>query len=124
MNTKIRYMYTDGSNYKQRYEAVVKGAATKEQVNAIYDSLDPEEFFVAEQVGLPAEGIKGYPVNEDDRAWYQMFTEDGIEETKEEATIDMTIEELARKFVQAKNKWDDVTYAPMCDDEDEEEDEE
>lgn len=112
MNTKIEYRYRDASNYKDHYKAVVKGEITKEQYDEIWNCLDDsDDHFIAAQVGLPADGLRGYDVNEDDHCWYELCE---ITPTEEEPTQDMTIDELVKRFKKAKNNWDEATYAVVC----------
>lgn len=111
MNTKIEYMYRDASNYKDWYEVVVKGKITTDQFDAIHDCLDAGTHFIAGQIGLPADGFRGYDVNEDDHPWYEMG---GISLTEEEPTQDLTIDEVVRRFKEAKDNWDEETFAPAA----------
>ena len=110
MNTKIEYMYRDASNWKDWYAVVVKGKITTEQYDEIQDCLDDEKF-IAAQVGLAADGIRGYDVNEDDHPWYEMGA---ISLTEEAPTVNITIDELVKRFKEAKGNWDDVKYAPVA----------
>ena len=50
--TKIEYEYRDGANYKAHGSAVLAGAATADQVDAILNGLDDEGGFIPGQVGL------------------------------------------------------------------------
>ena len=51
--TAFEYMYRDASNYKARGEVWLQDHMTPSRLETIICTLDSEEFFIAEQVGLP-----------------------------------------------------------------------
>ena len=123
MNTIIRYMYRDGSNYKNFMHAIVKGEITDEGREVIAKSLDDCGYFIPQQVGLPDAHFKGYPLSEDDHCWctlqvtppsdedYDPNVPDDLTLTNDEPTLDMTIEELVEAFRKAEGAWDQDNYA-------------
>ena len=108
-NTRIRYLYRDASNYKRQQSVILKGRITKEQIDRILDSCDGE-YFIPEQVGLSCDRFEEYGRNPDDHCWCELYEED-FEETNEPPTEQRSIEQLVQAFVDAKDRWDEVTYA-------------
>lgn len=118
MNTKISYLYRDGSNYKQRNKAIVKDVMTEEQKQTILDSLNCGEFFIPSQVGLPEERLGTITV--DDHCWFEL-DEDSFSETEELETVDISADELVKRFAAAKNKWDESLFELVIEDNEDEE---
>lgn len=110
MNTKIYYLYRDASNYKKPNEVIVKGEITADQMQQILKSLQDGEYFVPEMVGLPAERFGSF--TEDDHVFFEL-DQMGFDITDREATVDMTVEDLAKAFVEHTNDWENaVLYFP------------
>lgn len=93
MNTRISYLYRDADNYKVQNSVVICGDMTEEQQKKIIDCLDASEYFVPSQVGMPEK--KFGCDTEADHAWFEW---QGVEETEQEPTLDITAEELVKKF--------------------------
>lgn len=115
MNTKINYLYRDGSNYKQYNEAVLEGEFTSEDLKLI-ESVQDCELFIPEQVGLHLVRIDD-EITEDDHCYAELFPEDDIELTDEEPYNGdcelITWSQLMDNFRKVKETgWDEVTYAP------------
>ena len=116
INTRITYLYRDASNYKKHNEIVVKGELSQAQADYILsqclnDYCEDEEmgYFIPEQLGLPAERFDD--LTGDDHCWFELWS-GFAEETTALPTVDISADELARKFQEAKrNGWDDVKYA-------------
>ena len=102
-NTKINYLYRDGSNYKVHNEAVVEGILSKEQIGEIIACLDEGEYFIPSKVGLPERKFDEED-SEDDHPWFEL-NEDDFEVTEEVPTVSTTARELHRTFCARKNKW-------------------
>ena len=102
MNTRISYLYRDGSNYKMPNEAVIAGPMTEHQIEIIMGCLDCREYFIPKQVGLPEERFGEW--TEDDHCWFEMGR-DGFVPTDAEPTVDMTSEETVGRFLEAKGNW-------------------
>ena len=109
-NTKINYLYRDGANYKTPNSVIIKGEVTKEQINGIL-SCCSWEYFIPEQVGLPADRGEDYREldPEYDHCWFELY-EDGFELVDKSPTENITVEELVKAFQKSKGKWDDVHY--------------
>lgn len=105
MNTLIEYMYRDGSNYKMWNKAIVSGILTEEQSQDIFSSCDDGEYFVPRQVGLPEERFDD--VNNDDHCWFELQS---IEDTEQEATVEIAASELHQKFMAASGNWDETAW--------------
>lgn len=100
-NTRMAYLYRDGSNYKYPGVVVVRGLLT---FNDLKPYLDEEagdgSGFCPADVGLPhpAGGeAEGFP-SEDDHCWCEL-NEDDFRLTNE--TGDITAEELVARFKKA-----------------------
>ena len=114
-NTKFRYMYRDGANYKTCHEIVFAGQATPEQELRLRATLEDDCNFIAAQVGLPElfpwmDSALGLEADEDDHDWHEFV---GLLWTDEEPTeiyraqhgrlvgAPSTIEELVVTFERA-----------------------
>ena len=104
-NTKINYLYRDADNYKMQNECVIKGEITPEQIAVILSCLNTGEFFIPEQVGMPAMRFSKYDP-QSDHPWMEL-QEDSFEPTSCKPTIDMTAEELVNQFLERKNNWEE-----------------
>ena len=108
MNTQIRYLYRDASNYKVENECVVTGTFTPEQIAQIMDCCDLGEYFIPTQVGLPEQRFDRYDP-EDDHCWFEL-SEDGFEETAKPATVEISAQQLVESFAAAKGHWNDIAF--------------
>ena len=113
MNTQIRYLYRDASNYKVENECVVTGTFTPEQIAQIMDCCDLGEYFIPTQVGLPEQRFDRYDP-EDDHCWFEL-SEDGFEETAKPATVGISAKQLVESFAAAKEHWNDTAIQPQMD---------
>lgn len=50
----FEYLYRDASNYKAWGSVLLHGVLSRKEVNELIQRLDGKEFFIAEQVGIPA----------------------------------------------------------------------
>ena len=115
-NTRISYTYRDASNYKQSNSVVVKGELSQEQQDYIlsqclndYCEDEGMGWFIPEQIGLPARRFD--TLTEDDHCWFELW-EGFAEKTSDMPTVDISADELVKKFQEAKETgWDDVRYA-------------
>ena len=114
-NTKIEYLYRDGSNYKRWNVAVISGTLSETQKKDILSSLEDGYLFIPEQVGLPCDRLDEYDRNEDDTCFCELY-EHGFAETDEspdEGLEELTVDELHKRFVEAKGNWDVIKYDPF-----------
>ena len=108
-NTVIEYLYRDASNYKVRNRAIVKGEINEAQKERILECLYEGEYFIPEQIGLPAKRFD--EVNKDDHCWMEL-DEYGFDVIDEEADVNMSVDDLVKSFEEAREKgWNDVKYA-------------
>lgn len=105
MNTRIEYLYRDGSNYKIPNQQIVEGTLTDRQIKEIIASCDDGEYFVPRQVGLPEDRFGD--INDDDHAWFEIQEIVSVDGTP---TVDMTAEELYQNFVKASGNWDETLW--------------
>lgn len=113
MNTQIRYLYRDASNYKVKNECVVTGTFTQEQIAQIMGCCDLGEYFIPSQVGLPERRFDSYDP-EEDHCWFEL-AEDGFEETTRPATVGISAQQLVESFAAAKEHWNDTAIQPQMD---------
>jgi hypothetical protein len=79
--TCFEYMYRDAGNYKAFGEVWLSGFLSYEEKDFIFSTMESGEFFVAEQIGVPALYQKLYVSSggptKDDHTWhtYQEFRE-------------------------------------------------
>jgi hypothetical protein len=107
-NTKIEYMYRDGSNYKTYREEVLQGELTSLQIAEIKSNLQDGEYFIPSQVGLDdlqAELQKYDSRDYDDDLSLHEFLE--VELVSDTPTIEMTAEEFYNKFVNIRS-WNSI----------------
>ena len=113
MNTQIRYLYRDASNYKVENECVVTGTFTQEQIAQIMGCCDLGEYFIPSQVGLSERRFDRYDP-EEDHCWFEL-AEDGFEETTRPATVGISAQQLVESFAAAKEHWNDTAIQPQMD---------
>ena len=107
-NTKFQYLYRDADNYKQWNEVILAGEITDEQTETIVDACDGE-YFIPEQVGLPIERPDDN-ITEADHCFCELY-HTYINLTDDEPTVDITVDELVKRFEEAKkNGWDAAKY--------------
>jgi len=104
MNTTIQYLYRDASNYKKWNEVIIRGELSSEQLERIEACLDGD-YFVPRSVGLPEHRITDYRTD-DDHCWFEWWTFEDAERTNEPPTVDITAEELVKRFEQV-SQWDE-----------------
>jgi hypothetical protein len=107
-NTRLHYMYCDGSNYKVGHECVIFGELKLEEIIKYMDTTmgdDPQ--FIASEVGLysPQEEFKkkyAFPTD-DDHVWCRMLDCEPTSSAPDKPVI--TAEQLRAAFKKAK--WDE-----------------
>lgn len=105
MNTIVQYLYRDASNYKKWNEVIIQGELSGEQLKRIEACLFDGEYFTPRSVGLPESRITDYRTD-DDHCWFEW----GIAElTEAPPTIDMSAEELVKRFERI-SKWDETGW--------------
>jgi len=72
MNTRVEYLYRDGSNYKEWGAVVFRGLCDARMLRQLLRSLDGEERFIAHQVRLPELFFSDRPLYADDHCWHEM----------------------------------------------------
>ena len=105
MNTRINYIYRDGSNYKAGNTVIFRGEITDEQKEQILSCCDEGEYFIPGQVGMPENRFED--ITEDDHPWFELI---GFEPTNADADTVMTVDELVEKFMTVK--WDETDWPP------------
>ena len=103
MNTRINYLYRDADNYKMQNSCVISGTITLEQIAAIMDTLEDDEYFIPHMVGLPEQKFDTYDP-QSDHPYFELGPE-SFEPTKARATVELTVAELVAAFAALKGKW-------------------
>ena len=107
-NTRVNYDYRDASNYKCTNSIVVHGEISEDQVKTILDCCDGENF-IPEQIGWDL--LRGWDITEDDHCYAELDS-NSFEPTDDDATSDMTVDEMVQAFRSCKQKWNPGKYAP------------
>jgi hypothetical protein len=103
MNTRVEYLYRDGSNYKQWGAVVFRGECDTSLAGRLFATLDRGEFFIAHQVRLPELFFADRPLYADDHCWHEM----GEVTTTSAAADDLlgrTIEEFVTEMERASTE--------------------
>ena len=110
-NTRLRYLYVDGNNYKYANACVVAGRLTPEQQAVILDCLDEGAYFVPSAVGL-TEDRGSIPDPAADHSWFRL--EAGFAEYTDDAPqCGMDAAGLTAKFVAVGPAGWDAFVRPM-----------
>ena len=113
MNSVFDLEYRDAANYRAGERVVVSGEITQDQIDEISRNLEDGQFIIAHQVGLPTPAEKlhaEFGVDSDDHVFTTLEQWESDQPTiadfltEDPATIEMTVEELARKIGSAS--WD------------------
>jgi hypothetical protein len=103
MNTRVEYLYRDGSNYKQWGAVVFRGECDATLLRRLSAALDREEFFIAAQVRLAELFFDDHPLYADDHCWHEL-----AEVTTTSAAADdllgRTIEDLVAEVERASTE--------------------
>lgn len=105
MNTKIKYLYRDNSNYKTYPETdvIVEG---KLSMSDFKSALHMDEMFIPHDFDLPAlqSQFESYP-NRKDHIWHQLFE---LEPTSRKPSVEMNAEEIRDHLKNiAENGWNE-----------------
>jgi hypothetical protein len=104
----FEYFYRDASNYKVWGSVLLKGEVTHDQVVKIRSCFEAEEFFIAEQLGLPPLYAELWAFSdgptEDDHVWHTFHTLGLIAEAKINQPAFATVEEFVSK-IEAIQEW-------------------
>lgn len=100
MNTRVSYMYRDGSNYKQYEAAIFVGEITDEQRAMISAGMEnaagpDEDSILPFQIGLEVLYDRFPSHYDDDGMWHELYE---IEVVDERPTTEETIADFAKRF--------------------------
>lgn len=112
MNTRIFYRYRDAANYKIFSQVVVAGVFSEEAYQQILASLAscPEQGFIPGLIGLPV--LWALPGDDAlDHPWHEW---EGIENTEDTPTLDLSANDVTCAFNQIKiTGWDALDAPPL-----------
>lgn len=80
MNTRLHYLYRDGSNYKSWGDVTFSGSDVANATERLRAAFDGGEFFIANQVRIPERFFDGWPQYADDHCFHEF---DSLEVTEE-----------------------------------------
>ena len=112
MNTRMTYLYRDGTNSKVWHKVIFRGEVTEDDKWTIRNALEDNLYFIPEQVGLPL-NRRWDPDPDIDHCFCELepFEPCTFELTDEEPTDSRNIHELAKAFAGVPY-WDAVKYDP------------
>jgi hypothetical protein len=101
MNTELRYLYRDASNYKQHGEVVLAGEMAESEA---WSELWEEVYFIPSAVGLAnlqhLFREQGFPFpTDDDHPWHEV---ESICPTKSGSTVALSAAELLRRLTECR----------------------
>jgi hypothetical protein len=97
MNTRVEYLYRDGSNYKQWGAVVFHRSCDATLVRRLFAALDGGEFFIAHQVRLPELFFADRPLYADDHCWHELAEVTSTSAVPDDP-LDRTIEEFVTEI--------------------------
>ena len=104
------YLYRDASNYKSWGSLLLEGRATETELEQLRAQLNCDEFFIAEQVGIPPLYAELWKFSDgptkDDHVWHTFH--ELRQADQEEITGEPwgSVSELIARF-KSVNKWDE-----------------
>ena len=103
MNTRVEYLYRDGSNFKRWGAVVFRGTCAATLVGRLFAALDHGEFFIAHQVRVPELFFADRPLYADDHCWHELAEVTTTSEIPEDS-LDRTIEEFVKEVEQLRKE--------------------
>lgn len=105
----LDYLYCDAGNYKALGSIWLGGTLTDAERTELIGCLESDEFFVAEQIGLPplysALYEHGGGPNEDDHAWHTFSGFREAAELPQKAEIEFSAPSVLAAFRASKRNW-------------------
>ena len=94
-NTRVRYLYRDGSNYKQWSSVGFAGACDAAMRERLVAALDGGALFIARQIGLPELFFDDGVLYADDHCWHELSDVEATRNAVDDA-LARTIDEFVR----------------------------
>ncbi len=108
----FEYLYRDAGNFKTYGMLLLAGAPTDEAISKLANSLESDQCFVAEQVGVPSlcpqhfEDCESYGPTDMDHAYHEFHAlRAATPEDLETLTVFSTLDDLVAKFVATEGVW-------------------
>lgn len=117
--TVVPYMYRDANNFKAYGQVVLTGAITEAQLDALKASLEVDDTFIPEQIGMSHLGYSeetwtSFPHDDDDHPFHELFVAE-ITVTDEVAipgAREGTVDAFVKRFTDVgPDGWDAGKYA-------------
>ena len=109
MNTRVEYLYRDGSNYKQWGAVVFRDVSDERLIGRLFGAVDCGEFLLAHQVRLPELFFTDRPLYADDHCWHELAEVTTTSEVANDTfnrTIDEFVAEVERASQDGWNTFD------------------
>lgn len=111
LNTRIKYLYRDSSNYKMHNQCIIQGQLSDAQQRVILASCDFGTDFIPALVGMPEERFGD--ITKDDGPLFEL-DEYSFTETPDAATVDISADELVKKFQEYAGRWEEFAQTWFC----------
>jgi hypothetical protein len=107
-NTRLTYLYRDGSNYKRWGNIVFAEACTEAVRHRLVNSLENREWFIARQVRVPEQFFDDQ-IDADDHCWHELSdlepTDDPVND-RFDRTFEDFVHEVERACATGWNVYD------------------
>lgn len=100
------YLYRDASNYKSWGSLLLEGRATEIELEQLRAQLNCDEFFIAEQVGIPTLYDELWSPTEDEHVWHTFHELRQAEAEEITGQPWGSVSELIARF-KSVNKWNE-----------------
>lgn len=101
-HTRFEYLYRDAANYKVYGHLLLEGSLSAEDQSELVARLEDDEFFIAEQIGIPALYQPLYEISggitSSDHCWHEFYRISRLETPPPKEQIWGTAEELCARF--------------------------
>ena len=110
--TVFSYLYRDAANYKIHGHLWLEGALSAEERARFQALLEDGEFFIAEQVGVPA--LQAEPLGADDHVWHEFAGFEQKDKLPRGEIMHGSCREFIGRFEAVANVWRIEAAAAYC----------
>lgn len=107
-HTRFEYLYRDAANYKAYGHILLEGKLSSEKEADLIARLEDGQFFIAEQVDIPALFQRLYEISDGttscDHCWHELHRISDVETPPSNEQVWGTVEELSARF-RAVSDW-------------------
>jgi len=112
LHTVFSYLYRDAANYKVHGRLWLEGALSAGDKARFQALLEDEEFFIPEQVGVPA--LQAERLGADDHVWHEFVGFEQQAALPHGETLHGSCREFIGRFDAVANMWRIETSAAYC----------